>query len=75
MPDSVSSVGRSDFSQRLREWRRRRALSQRELAALAGVQQVTIARLEIGSQQPRPRTIRKLAKALQVTIDDLQGLP
>jgi len=34
---------------------------------------VTVARLETGSRKPRPRTIRKLAKALEITIDELQG--
>ncbi len=63
----------ADFGARLREWRSRRALSQRELAALAGIQQVTVTRLETGSQHPRPRTIRKLAKALDITIEELQG--
>jgi len=69
----MSSQDNSDFGMRLREWRTRRALSQRELAVLAGVQQVTVARLETGSRKPRPRTIRKLAKALEITIDELQG--
>ena len=69
----MSSLDSMDFSSRLREWRRRRALSQRELAALAGIQQATVARLELGAQQPHPRTIRRLAKALDVSFDELQG--
>ncbi|MCH7578516.1 MAG: helix-turn-helix transcriptional regulator [Chloroflexi bacterium] len=69
----MSSLVSKEFNERLREWRRRRALSQRELAGLAGVQPVTVARLETGSQQPRPRTIRRLAKALDITVDELQG--
>ncbi len=46
------------------------ALSQRELAAMAGISPVTIARLE-GGQEARPRTIRKLAEALKVMPRDL----
>ena len=69
----MSSFVAKDFNARLREWRRRRALSQRELAALAGIQPVTVARLETGAQRPRPKTVRKLTKALEITIDELQG--
>ena len=50
----------------LRALRRRSAYSQAELAERAGVRQVTVARIELGQTQPRPRTIRKLAKALGV---------
>jgi transcriptional regulator with XRE-family HTH domain len=51
----------------------RRALSQRELAALADIEHATLVRLETGARQPRPKTIRKLAKALDITIDELIG--
>ena len=69
----MSSLEPVDFGAQLREWRRKRALSQRDLASLAGIQQATVARLETGAQQPRPRTIRKLAKALDAPIEALQG--
>ncbi len=35
--------------------------------------ETAVTRLETGSQHPRPRTVRKLAKALDITIDELQG--
>jgi len=69
----VSRLDSDGFGEKLRRWRSRRALSQRELAALAGLQHVTVARLETGSRQPRPKTIRVLAKALDVSVDELQG--
>jgi HTH-type transcriptional regulator, competence development regulator len=50
----------------LKALRQSRAYSQAELAELAGVQKVTVTRIELGRVQPRPRTIRKLAKALGV---------
>ena len=50
---------------KLRELRRRRALTLRELAALSGVAYDTIHGVEIGQHQPRPSTIRKLADALE----------
>lgn len=54
------------IGQRLREVRERRMMTQEELGERAGVQSVTISRIENGRQASRPRmsTIRKLADAL-----------
>ena len=51
---------------KLRELRRRRALTLRQLGALAGLGHDTIHALEVGQHQPRPSTLRKLADALGV---------
>jgi len=56
---------------RLRELRRRRVLTLEELAAKAGVGRNTIWRLEHGVMGAQPRTIRKLAKALNVEPEEL----
>ncbi|MDP9365380.1 MAG: helix-turn-helix domain-containing protein [Chloroflexota bacterium] len=56
------------LGQRL-EWARRRGvMTQAELAQAAGVALVTVTRLEndAGSGNPRPETVRRLAKALDV---------
>ena len=50
----------------LRELRIRRLLSLRELAKRADVAQRTIVEAEAGRQVPQPRTMRKLAEALEV---------
>jgi DNA-binding XRE family transcriptional regulator len=50
----------------LREVRIRRLLSQRELAKRANVAQRTIVEAEAGRQVPQPKTMRKLAEALDV---------
>jgi transcriptional regulator with XRE-family HTH domain len=50
----------------------RRALSQEELAKLSGVSRTTIIKLE-GGRDAWPKTVRKLAKALKVDPEDLQG--
>jgi transcriptional regulator with XRE-family HTH domain len=56
---------------KLRELRRRRVLTLEELAKKAGVGRNTIWRLEHGVMGAQPRTIRKLAKALDVEPEDL----
>ncbi len=57
--------------ERLRELRRQRVLSMRELEEQAGVSYNTIWRLETGRQGAQPRTIRKLAAALGVEPSEL----
>jgi transcriptional regulator with XRE-family HTH domain len=56
---------------KIRNHRLRRALSQRDLAKLAGMQPSTLNRIELGKQQPRPSTLRRLARALKVKPQDL----
>jgi transcriptional regulator with XRE-family HTH domain len=59
----------------LREIRLSQTLSQRDLAQKAGVAPKTIVDLELGRQEPRLRTIRKLAAALGVQpheVDEFQ---
>ena len=52
---------------RLREWRAYRALSQADLAERSGVTKATIVALEKPDHRtPHPRTVRRLAKALEV---------
>ncbi len=51
--------------------RKKKKLSQRALAELSGINQVTIARIETGVFDPRLSTLRALAKALKVKIADL----
>jgi transcriptional regulator with XRE-family HTH domain len=55
----------------LRELRRRKVLTLEELAEKAGVGRNTIWRLEHGVMGAQPRTIRKLAKALDVEAEVL----
>ena len=52
--------------ERLKELRRERVLSLRELEERSGVSYNTIWRIEDGRQGAHPRTIRKLAEALGV---------
>ena len=56
---------------RLRELRRQRVLSMRELEERSGVSYNTIWRLETGKTGAQPRTIRKIAGALGVEPEEL----
>jgi transcriptional regulator with XRE-family HTH domain len=60
------------LKEKLREERRRAALTQGELAERAGVGINTIVRIETGEiSEPRVSTLRKLANALRVEARDL----
>ena len=59
------------MSEHLKVLRKRRALSLSELALLSNVGRVTINRIENGKQKPMPRTIRRLAQALEVSVEEL----
>ena len=51
----------------IQELRKRRGLTQGQLAEVLGISRVTIARYETGERTPSLHTIRKLADILQVT--------
>ena len=57
--------------ERLKELRKERVLSLRELEEKSGVSYNTIWRIEDGRQGAHPRTIRKLANALGVEPREL----
>jgi transcriptional regulator with XRE-family HTH domain len=55
----------------LKRLRQQQALSLTDLAELASVNRVTIYRIENGKARAMPRTIRKLAQALKVSVVEL----
>jgi DNA-binding XRE family transcriptional regulator len=55
----------------LRVFRSLRGLTQATLAGQAGVNRVSLAEIETGRKQGSIATLRKLAAALGVTLDDL----
>jgi HTH-type transcriptional regulator, competence development regulator len=58
--------------EKLRRVRDARLLSQRELAEKAGLSPTTILKLEADRvEEPHPRTVRKLARALEVDPAEL----
>ncbi len=56
---------------RLRDLRKRRLLTQEQLAARSGVGVATIIRIERNQVEPRGSTIRKLAETLGVEPEEL----
>jgi transcriptional regulator with XRE-family HTH domain len=59
--------------EKLKQIRTRRLLTQEELAEKAGVSAATVVNVERNNQEPHFRTIRKLAKALDIDPTELLG--
>jgi transcriptional regulator with XRE-family HTH domain len=67
----METVGR-----RVRQARRAKGFTQQDLERVSGVHYTTISRIETGDlPRPRTETLRALAHALEVTLEDLLGLP
>jgi transcriptional regulator with XRE-family HTH domain len=56
---------------KLKKYRIREAYTQRELAAKAGIAEMTLSKIERNQHDPHVSTIRKLASALGVRPRDL----
>jgi transcriptional regulator with XRE-family HTH domain len=63
----------NNFTDRLREVRERRGLSQTDLAKRTGLQPSAISHFETGKRAPSFDNLRKLADALGESIDYLLG--
>ena len=62
----------SNIQKTLRKLRESKGLSQEKLARLADVANNTIIKIEVGkNQNPTLVTLKKIAKALEVSVDDL----
>lgn len=55
----------------VKAWREYFKLTQSELAEKAGMKQSALARLENGNAKPRKATIKKIAEALGIELDQL----
>jgi putative transcriptional regulator len=64
-------LSRKALGERLRRLRGEAGLTQAELAERAGVGRVTVVRIENGKMYARTETLRRLARALGVTLADL----
>lgn len=56
----------------IRNWRKKRRLSQEKLARLADISLNTLTKIESGfAKKPTIQTVVKLAKALNISLDEL----
>ena len=62
-----------EVGDRIREFRKRLGLNQDELAELASLNRVTIAKYESGKVEPSARALSRIADALETTTDALLG--
>lgn len=60
-----------NFAENLVRFRAIKGLTQQQLGDLAGVSPSQISRYEAGDARPRRATMRNLAEALEVSVDDL----
>ena len=64
-----------NFGERLRTFRKKTGITQEELADILGISYMTVRRWEAGKVTPRIDEIKALAKALNVTEQDLLNDP
>ncbi len=75
MNDSTRATLRSDVGVKIREWRRRRELSQADVARRAGITQASLSNYENGKRDMPLCTLVGVASALNVSLGDLLELP
>lgn len=63
-----------EFGNRLRELRKQKKLTQKQLASLIGVRNSIISFYEVGDRSPSPEIIVKLSTTLGVSSDYLLGI-
>ena len=63
-----------EFGERLRNLRKQKNLTQKQLAALIGVKNSIISFYEVGDRFPSPEMLIKLSRVLGVSTDYLLGL-
>lgn len=62
------------LSENIKKFRKKKGLSQDKLAKLADVTHTTLVKLECGANDnPTIKTAKKIAKALNVKVDDLMS--
>jgi transcriptional regulator with XRE-family HTH domain len=61
-------MSRQALGTQIREWRRRRGLTQAALAERAGLSWIFIAKVEGGARLPSWPTLERLARVLHVTV-------
>lgn len=63
----------AEFGRRLADLLERNRMTQRDLAAITGLTEAAVSRYISGAREPRAVTVAKIAKALDVTPQELLG--
>lgn len=75
----LDSIGYNSFREgfimtnKIRECRKRKGLSRKEVAKKIGIPYTTYTNYETGYRVPRIDTVQKIARALDVSVDELLG--
>jgi transcriptional regulator with XRE-family HTH domain len=69
----MSIAPKNQFPNRLQAQREQRGLSQEALAKRSGMQPTAISHFETGARKPSFDNLRRLADALETTVDYLMG--
>ncbi|HWV26713.1 MAG TPA: helix-turn-helix transcriptional regulator [Aeromicrobium sp.] len=67
MTESASPFGRT-----VKQWRERQAMSRSDLAQRAGLSYPYVSQLETGLRKPSREAARKIAAALDISVEDLE---
>ncbi len=59
---------------KFKEFRKKRDLSQEEVAKILGVNRTAVAKWETGANSPRTDRLVELAKLFRCTVDELLGV-
>ncbi len=70
---TAAAKSRTPFAERLAHIRQEKGLTQRDLARATGVSQRMIAHYETNIQTPSAEIVLRLAKALDISIDQVMG--
>ncbi len=61
-----------DVGQIIRKERKKKKITQKKLAELTGIAEITIRQYEAGKYQPKIENLNKIASVLEVDVDTLQ---
>jgi transcriptional regulator with XRE-family HTH domain len=75
MDDDALPLLTANLAANLRFVRERRGLTQSQLAKLSGVPRSTVANIETGSSNPTLAVLARLARALQLSLEELLSAP
>ena len=71
VPQAVVDLAFDNDWTLLKAWRKHLGLSQREVAQRAGMSQAAYSQIESGKHKTQERTLRKIADALGLTVEQL----